>query len=445
MKSHSRFLNFCLLPAVLLLCCQLHAAFRIDVHINSAENPSLTFGEADEQTRSPFPPFSGMFGVVDVCFAGAEDAGEWYDRLAEDIKTTSQVNQWILVAKSNARLTFKKASDTMPTDLRIVYNDVKSGEKKITSITNNLSFSVKTGGVYTITRDDTVDPAENPNQDNNQFIAKGESGIFTITPPAFTPKTLNISFAAGLGVLAYDGENLTPREITLAAVDWIIKVNYDGNVAYLWTVPYTELQVTLTPNGTRTEGDLNVTMTPNRSSAPPIQSTITTLGDDPETQQITNIIDWILQKFGTLDFDGDGVIDINDVIYLYNFFANGSPALSNDPDEENDNVAGLLDFTAKSPDNPEDMTNARTAIDIFRNDADSLKFDGSAGDLNINDIMYFYNFFANGFPEFSDDPGEENDNVAGLLDFTAKSPDNPEDMEAAQAAIETLRDYKSNF
>jgi hypothetical protein len=451
MKSHFGFLSFCLLAA-LFLSSPLCAAFKIDVHINDAKNPTLTFGEADDLTRSPHPPFSGMFGVVDVCFAGmkdewynnlAEDIKKWYENLAEDIKTQDDANQWILVAKSNARLTFNFQDPNETPALYIVYKDVKDPNKPVEPVLveDENSFSVKAGGVYTITRDAGAAPAPDPNADSNQFIAKGEAGTITITPD-FTPKTMNISFSSGIGVLAYDGEDLEARGLTLADVDWIIKVVYDGDVAYKWTAPYTELQVTLGDDGTR--GGAIVTMTAIRSSAPSIQTTITTLGEE-DTQKITSIIDWILQKFGTLDFDQNGVIDINDVMYLYNFFANGSPEFSDDPDEENDNIAGLLDFTAKSPDNPDDMADAKTAIDIFRNDADSLKFDGNAGDLNINDVMYFYNFFANGFPEFSDDPDEENDNIAGLLDFTAKSPDNPDDMAAAQAAMETLRDYKSNL
>lgn len=311
MKPHFGFLSFCLLLAVSLLSSPLHADFTIDVHINSAENPTLTFGEADVRTRAPHPPFSGMFGVVDVCFANPEEnPPAWYDRLAEDVKTANTANQWILVAKSNARLQFK--SEAMPSYLKIVYNDVKTGDKKITALVNDLSFSVKTGGVYTITRDDTVDPAENPNAGTNQFIAKGDSGTITITPPDFAAKTMNISFAAGMGVLAYDGENLVPRGITLANVDWIITVN--KAVQYEWDASYTKLTVTL--SGTRAEGDPIVTMTPNRSSAPPIQSTITTLGDDPETQQITNIIDWILQKAGTLNVNHDDDFTTADVLLI---------------------------------------------------------------------------------------------------------------------------------
>jgi len=128
MKLHTGFLSFCFLLAVLLLSSPLRAAFLIDVHINSAENPTLTFGETDEAlpTRSPHPPFSGMFGVVDVCFAGEANAEEWYDRLSEDIKVSDQDNKWILVAKSNASLTFK-VKTVSANSLYIVYKDVKTG------------------------------------------------------------------------------------------------------------------------------------------------------------------------------------------------------------------------------------------------------------------------------------------------------------------------------
>jgi hypothetical protein len=468
MKLHyCGFLSFCLLLSALLLSSPLRAAFEIDIHINGAENPSLTFGEVDQgdATRSPFPPYSGMFGVVDVCFAGAAGAEQWFDRLGEDIKVAADNNTWILVAKSNARLTFNLQEGGTPGELYIVYNDVKTGARaNPVQLSDGASFSVKTGGVYTITRDSGADPEDNPQGANSQFVAKDGTGEADFEPKddggnPFTLEKIKISFVSGRGIVAYTGEDVTEREppITEDEVDWWFSVSREGyEVAYNWTIPYTELEVTLTPiaggRGTRADDDLKVSMEPTRSAAPPITTTLDFL-DELGAKRLTKTIDWILQKFGTLDFDGDGDIDINDVMYLYNFLANGGATgaldFSTDEEVEAYNISLLLNFTSKNPDNPDDMDDARTAMGIFRTDVDSLKFDGSAGELNINDIMYFYNFLANGGAsgvlDFSTDEEVEAYNISLLLNFTSKDPDNPEDMAAAQAAMQTLRDYKSNL
>ena len=421
MKTKVKVLCFCF---AFVLGVAAQAGFVYDIHINSAENPSLSFGEADTLKSSPFPPYSGMFGVIDVCFAGPENAEEWYDRLAEDIKTSSVDNQWILVAKSNARLMFKKTEDsTMPTDLKIVYNDVKSGEKKTVTIINELSFSVKTGGVYTITRDDNADPAENPNQDNNQFVPKGESREVTITPTAFTPETINISFAAGLAVVAYDGEDLAARipSITTADVDWTIKVVYAaGTVAYNWTVPYTELQITLTPNDTRDDGDLNITMTPSRS-AKPVSTTLKFL-DDQDDVKLTKVVDWILQTFGTLDFDQDGVISADDVMYLYNWVSLGTPT-SADTWFTADMLSGYTENAT-----PEKLN---TALAYFQSNIDDLKFGGDV-ELTADDVMYLYNYVNLGCPVASD--------VWFVADMLSGYTENstPEKLQNAQ---QVLQDY----
>ena len=329
MKDHLGFSSLCLLLAVLLLSGSLQAAFKIDVHINSAPNPTLTFGEVESSadTRSlPHPPFSGMFGVVDVCFAGPKGAEQWYDRLAEDIKVddTNTPNQWILIAKSNARLTFKlKESDPVPTDIKIVYYDPKNPDPQNPKVEpldfgdgmNEPSFSVKAGGVYTITREDNPVPKPDPNANKNQFAKKGETATFAI-PNDFTPQIIAISFVNTTGILAHDGEVLSAREIDPKDVDWVIVVEHGGmNVpesAYSWNDTYTVLTVTLPGSDTRDTATTLVQMQPLRPSAPQIQTTIT----DAETEYIIDIIDWILQKFGTLDVNKDGKFSNVDVLLI---------------------------------------------------------------------------------------------------------------------------------
>ncbi|NLZ59213.1 MAG: hypothetical protein GX901_00970, partial [Lentisphaerae bacterium] len=142
MKPTLRFLSYCLVLAAALLYPQLQAAFLVDVHINGAENPSLSFGEDTSAKENPFPPFSAMFGVADVCFAGKEDAPQYFDRLADDIRSGSD-NAWTLVAKTNARVTWKKKNNNIPANLKIVWKDIKNGEFKEADITDNASLSLK--------------------------------------------------------------------------------------------------------------------------------------------------------------------------------------------------------------------------------------------------------------------------------------------------------------
>jgi hypothetical protein len=434
MKNLLGFSSFCLLLAVLLLSSSLQAAFKIDVHINGATNPTLTFGEAEARTRSPHPPFSGMFGVVDVCFAGPEDAAQWYDRLAEDIKETAEGNQWILIAKSNARLTFKlKESDTVPTDIKIVYYDPKnpdSGDIIEAPLgfgdgTNEPTLSVKTGGVYTITRSIDPAPASNPNVDENQFVQKDGVGEIEIVLKdkdnvPFTPKIVEISFVSALGIVAYADEDVTERipPIDEKDVDWWVSVSFEGYESeYFWSTPYTILEVTLTPkDSTRGEdNDFSISMTPTRSSAKPVTTIIQFL-DEQDDPKLTKTVDWMLQIFGTLDFDDDGKITTDDVMYLYNFVQNGC-----DPDTSADDIK---DFTSA---NSNDSKRA-IAVEILKSSIDELKFSGD-NKITLDDVMFMYNFVQNG-----SDPDTSAEDITDFNSGLATA-------EKRETALQTLKEY----
>lgn len=449
MKSNSTLFSFCLLLTVLLLSSSLQADFTIDVHINGALNPTLTFGEVESSvaTRSlPHPPFSGMFGVVDVCFAGDKDAPQWYDRLAEDIKTENTDNQWILIAKSNARITWKLKEGGIPEDLKIVWYDAKTKTNKWEKIKNKETLSLKTGTAYTIreiAEGESLEPVANP--DKSTGYAKKVDGeitpiVFDLGVPTGQLDNLELRFYFNAGI----GEIKFFEEPGKEGALWEVKFNAPGYTpAYRWDEndPNT-LIITLTANGEGTRGEDNceILLTAQKTSVPDLSIS--------ETSDIFNdIADTlyaIVLRYGTLDFDDNKKIDMNDVMYFYNFYNAGSPEYSDDEIEENENIRTLLDFTAKNPDNEDDFADAKTAIEKLRDYKDSLIFDGSQF-LRIEQVMYLYNFYNAGSPGYSDDEIEENENIRTLLDFTTKNPDNEEHFNAAKTAMDTLRDYKDDL
>ncbi len=380
MKSHFGFLSFCLLLTVLLLSSPLRAAFKIDVHINDAENSTLTFGEDETAKESPFPPFSGMFGVVDVCFAGAEDAPEWFDRLADDIRVANDANTWTLVAKSNARVTWKKKSGVIPGNLKIVWNDIKSGEFKEAEISANTTLSLKAGTTYAIKRNAVAgDIPENP--DPNTGYAKKVDGEmqsvdFTLDAAEGDEIILRLNMNAGNNTIRYDGEEGKEDaswEVTFTAPGYTVAYAWEGNNI---------LVVTLTRNGTRGAGDdWGLSLIPLASSAAPME--VSDADGEGATYDIEKVLHAILLKFGTLDFDGDGVITADDVMYLYNFVQNGC-----DPDTS---IEDIKDFTsANSSDEKRTI-----ALEYLKNSTDDLKFSGDS-EITSDDVMFMYNFVQNG-------------------------------------------------
>ncbi len=434
MKPTLRFLSYCLVLAAALLCTQLQADFLVDLHINGAENPSLSFGEAAIAKENPFPPFSAMFGVADVCFAGKEDAPQYFDRLADDIRSGSD-NAWTLVAKTNARVTWKKKNNNIPANLKIVWKDIKNGEFKEADITDNASLSLKAGTTYTIKRGaSSADVQED--SDPNTGYARKENGVmqpvkFQLPATDAESLTLRLAMNAGSNSVRYKGEDGKDNalwEADFSAAGYSVAYSWDNNV----------LVITLSKTETRAAGDWELSMTPQNNSAAPMSIT-----NDGGDYNIANPLQAILLKFGTLDFDGDGVVSSNDVMYLYNFKRIGMPAFSEE--EEDDIIEEMMKYTSKTTGaSTESMIMAaQNALELLRSDTESLMFDGSE-ELTSNNVMYFYNFKRIGMPAFSEE--EENDNIEELMKYTSKgSGDTLESqIEAAQNAITSLRELSDD-
>jgi hypothetical protein len=157
-----------------------------------------------------------------------------------------------------------------------------------------------------------------------------------------------------------------------------------------------------------TRSDLNVYMTANKASASPVSTTIA-----------NKTIDWIIQKFGTMDVDGDGEITGDDAMYLYWFVSAGCPGDEDDwftPDD-------LVAFTEGVGNPTAALANMRASIDDFNFDEDDQ---GVTGD----DVMYLYWFISAGCPGAEDDWFTPDDLTAfteGIGD-PAKALDNLREM-----------------
>ncbi|MDY0175950.1 MAG: hypothetical protein RBT25_03525 [Lentisphaeria bacterium] len=437
MKPTLRFLSYCLVLAAALLCTQLQADFLVDLHINGAENPSLSFGEAAIAKENPFPPFSAMFGVADVCFAGKEDAPQYFDRLADDIRSDGgDDNSWTLVAKTNARVTWKKKNNNIPANLKIVWKDIKKGEFKEADIRDNASLSLKAGTTYTIKRGaSSADVQED--SDPNTGYARKENGVmqpvkFQLPAVDAESLTLRLAMNAGSNSVRYKGEDGKDNalwEADFSAAGYSVAYSWDNNV----------LVITLSKTETRAAGDWELSMTPQNNSAAPMSIT-----DDGGDYNIANALQAIVLKFGTLDFDGDGVVKLDDVMYLLNFFQAGMPQESSNATIENNNVKKMLKYTSKQSDNPDDLEVARNVLATLREDTELIIFDGK-DTFSLEQVMYFLNFFQAGMPSESTNATIENNNIKKILKYTNKRPENPEDLSLARDTMNNLRELRDNL
>ncbi|MDQ0288952.1 hypothetical protein [Oligosphaera ethanolica] len=404
----------------------LHA-WQVDVFVNGCtEGPTMSFGEGTA-AMEPMPPFSGMFGVVDVYLANPAgnpavpaDIQAYYNRLQVDIKAsaTRVDNRWVLVAGSNARLTWTAVDGAIPANFIIAWTE--KGENKVEAVVAGATFSVKAGITYTLgvgvgTADFQTDP-NNP----TQMVGKDDDGnlepaVITLNMPslaAVTSYTISINLNAGTTLLAfpvYDGAGLLtgyrpnnsgadilPADISAAAA-WIVEVvapGYDVALAWDGTDPNV-LIATLTKNNTRADGDWLLSAQPTKTGLAPLSAntTLTEIDGTPTAEELLGNLIAIIQQFGTLDFDGDGKITANDVMFLYNFVVDGcQPATATWYTYEN-----LLPFTSFA-DATAAVTAATAALTFIQENIEVLDYDGAGADgyPDSNDAMFLYNFYMDG-------------------------------------------------
>ncbi len=364
-----------------------------------------------------------MFGVVDVCFAGATDAPKWYDRLAEDIKSEDIDNIWVLVAKSNARITWELKEGEIPEDLKIAWYDAKAKTDKWEKIKDGETLSLKTGTAYTIKKvaGEDFEPDENPDKstgyaekiDGEITPIVFDLGILTGQPEVFE---MRFYFNAGNGEIRY------PEEPGKEGALWEVNFNTPGYTPeYRWDEDDPNiLIITLTANGEGTRGgNWEIVLRAQKTSAAPLSlSELSDLFGDMEDTLYA-----IVLRLGTLDFDGDGKITKNDVLFFYNYVKARCPT---EPNNRPNFLTQYTDF----PNDDSALAAARKAYQFFINNLSDLNFDkiGDAEKPEYDDAIYLYNFQKT---KFSDEA-----NPRLMTQYTHNGT-----TDIAKTALETLREY----
>ena len=389
------------------------AAFTVDVKIGSADaGVSLTFGNGTTQEQ-PFPPISLMFGVKDVFLANSANVGETagvtgdMSRLSVDVR--SGATKWVIVANSDTTLYFAKSGAP-----KLYYGaKVEKDAETIEFASGELgdSLSVSAGCTYTISTSSVTEAnvavvADDPeNATVYAYDASGE-GEFTGDWSGTSEATTIQVAATDEGLYFYDGSKyygLDGSTSNTKPADATAIVTVDG--ATINSLTNYALSISGTPS-LNYEGS---------STAKPFTTTI--INGDEKLAAIT----WLVKTFGTLDFDGNGVVDFNDTIFFYNFVTQGGSAA--------ELTAADLMLFAEETANLE--AEAQTALDYLNAKEASLALDGTAFE-SIDDLydsaIYFYNYITQGGAAAELTP-------ADISLFTV----DPDDTDKAQTALDKIQ------
>ena len=389
------------------------AAFTVDVMIGSADaGVSLTFGAGTAQEQ-PFPPISLMFGVKDVFLANSANVGETagvtgdMSRLSVDVRPSA--SKWVIVANSDTTLYFAKSGAP-----KLYYGaKVEKDAETIEFVGGELgdSLSVTAGCTYTISTSSVTEAnvavvADDPeNATVYAYDASGE-GEFTGDWSGTSEATTIQVAATDEGLYFYDGSKyygLDGSTSNTKPADATAIVTVDG--ATINSLTNYALSISGTPS-LNYEGS---------STAKPFTTTI--INGDEKLAAIT----WLVKTFGTLDFDGNGVVDFNDTIFFYNFVTQGGSAA--------ELTAADLMLFAEETANLE--AEAQTALDYLNAKEASLALDGTAFE-SIDDLydsaIYFYNYITQGGAAAELTP-------ADISLFTV----DPDDTDKAQTALDKIQ------
>lgn len=397
--------------AMIGLTATTFAAFTVDVKIGSADaGVSLTFGEGASQEQ-PFPPISLMFGVKDVFLANPANVGETagvtgdMSRLSVDVR--SGATQWVIVANSDTTLYFEKSSNAP----ELYYGaKVEKDAETIEFADGKLgdSLSVSAGCTYTISTSSVTEAnvavvADDPqNATIYAYDAAGEgefagdwSGTSEATAIYVAATDEGLYFTDGTTYYGLDGSTSTEKPEDATAI-----VTVDG--ATIKSLTNYALSIEGTPSLSY-EGT---------SAAKPFTTTVA--NDDNKLAAIT----WIVKTFGTLDFDQNGVVNLNDAVFFYNFARLAARRLNPTTIRQYTSVTANLDAEAQAA--YDYLTSQNVA---------SLALDGTAVTSNsqlLNSAIYFYNYAR---------LSERRRTPANLAAYTS----DPSDTDTAQVALEKIQ------
>jgi len=260
---------------------------------------------------------------------------------------------------------------------------------------------------------------------------------------AVTSYTISINLNAGTTLLAfpvYDADGLTgyrpnnggadilPADIAAAAA-WIVEVVAPGYaVALAWdgTDPNV-LIATLTKN-TRADGDWLLSAQPTKTGLAPLtaNTTLTAIDGTPTAEELLGNLIAIIQQLGTLDFDGNEVVNMDDVMYLYNYASWGFPSVEDGQGWFDGSY--LLPYTESAT-----ADDANAALAFLQANFSEVDYDGSA-QIDMDDVMYLYNYASWGFPSAADGQGWFDGSY--LLPYTESAT-----TDSANTALSTMQEF----
>lgn len=315
------------------------------------------------------------------------------------------------------------------------------------------------GITVTINDDGNVDITLGDSVDKIDFFtfqyALEKDGVKTL------PGTMLVELTDGIAAELKEGKNyfdIEPSDESPANVELSyaleISSNYQSNQATLklsfpsWTTqdetpfPYTAtvklggVEITKTDAGTAHEPEyeftlpqkaedtlvIDLTVAAKAESGPVYASIVVGYEEFNLTPVRINI-----KGTGTLDFDGDGEITLNDAMLLYNFVRRGYP----DADDRRFTDSIKLAFTEGTT-----IEQANAAMDYFRANGNTLNLLGNENGLpNMNDVMLIYNFVRRGCPDEDDRRFTDTIKLAFTSDLT---------IEDANEAYKIIRSFAEN-
>ncbi|GEM_PF-4675296 len=397
------------LLAILLLCLATTAwaaSSIVSVSVGSAgASPSLIFGEEAEAKKVAYPPFSGMFDVKDLYlvnpsnFSTLEVKGDM-ERLGTDIRASvADGDYWLLVSNSDATLYFAVEGDV---NYKAVYftelsNETRAEEGTETKdIRDGGSLSVKAGIVYkfyqaggSVVQEPVTRAVIPSTQYDVCLIKNSETGRYEGSSTEIAGKDSRtfyidvvttdgpVYMAAQRGDIPmqyYKSGETQAEEIEEADTEdgWVLCCVYPKSTNLV--VNYVDRRITITvPEEDDDQEWVMLDAWAKKSSLKPIT---TYLSIDDEAK--FGSINWTIKKAGTIDYDGDGDVDGNDAMYLYNYVNAGRG--------EKTTTRNLNKFLYDAKE-----AEIQTALDTMLGNMDALDLDGD-GDVDGNDAMYLYNY-----------------------------------------------------
>lgn len=370
----------------------------------SEDNISLVIGIADSALLQPMPPFSMEFGVKDLFLVNPMNIGEGgaavsgdMARLGTDIRAQSDpnaANGWVIKAASSMKLYF---SDVTTNALYYTVTGLDSEGAPVTE-SGELSESLSLKANSTLVIGFEPNPAATAKEDPlnlYSFITKSDDVI------SGRSKTIDLNAAAGLTV------NFTSADSNIAVLfngtyylndgtavndkpecTWICQPEFSGvNVLSVSFLNYV-LTVEFDASGSRAAAPaVQLQMTAAASNAAPVTTSFFETGSD----DLFAAIHWIIQNFGTLDFDQNGVVDFNDATFFYNYVGLGGAMGGVSADDLMTYSDGSVDYDVREA--------AVAALEYFMNNEAALQLDGEDYvdcDGLFNSATFFYNYISLG-------------------------------------------------